>query len=65
MEGARSERIQQQLRSRYKTKDKEGKSSIRADKRIWLENQMSMAPKAADNGHMKTLHVWNNQEHLQ
>ena len=56
MESARSERNQQKLRSSYETKDKEVKSSIRADKRVWLENQVSMAQKAADNGHMKTLY---------
>ena len=50
-------RLQQQLRQKYRVKDKEVKSSIRADtdKRARLENQMDTAQKAASQGNMKTL----------
>ena len=50
-------RLQQQLRQKYRAKDKEVKSSIRADtdKRARLENQMDTAQKAASQGNMKTL----------
>ena len=56
VEWAKSTRLQQQLRQKYRVKDKEVKSSIRADKRAWLENQMDMAQKAASQGSMKTLY---------
>ena len=56
MENARSTRIKQQLQSSYKTKDKEVKSSIRADKRKWVENLADDAQRAAENGQMKTVY---------
>ena len=55
-ENAKSERIQQQLRAKYRSKDKEGKKSLKSDKREWLNSLMDDAQHAADMGNMKTLY---------
>lgn len=56
MENAKSKRIQNQLRERYKIKDKQVKKNFKEDKRKWLNDQMDDAQKTADMGNMKTLY---------
>ena len=53
-ENAKSERIQQQLRAKYRSKDKEVKKSSKSDKRECLNSLMDDAQHAADMGNMKT-----------
>ena len=55
-ENAKSERIQQQLRAKYRSKDKELKKSLKTDKREWLNSLMDDAQHTADMGNMKTLY---------
>ena len=52
----RSERLKQQLRERYKAKNKEVKKRIKADKKEWINNIAKEAEDAAANHHMKTLY---------
>ena len=54
-ENAKSERIQQQLRAKYRSKDKEVKKSLKSDKREWLNSLIENAQHATDMGNMKTL----------
>ena len=67
-ENAESERIQQQLRAKYRSKDKEVKKRLNSDKREWLKSLMDDAEHAADMGNMKTLYgitktIWNEGTH--
>ena len=55
-DNAKSERIQQQLRAKYMSKDKEVKKRLKSDKREWLNSLMDDAQHAADMGNMKTLY---------
>ena len=56
-ENAKSaERIQQQIRAKYRSKDKEVKKSLKSDKREWLNSLMDDAQYASDMGSMKTLY---------
>ena len=55
-ENVKSERIQQQLRAQYRSKDKEVKKSLKSDKRVWLNSLMDDAQHAVDMGNMKTLY---------
>ncbi|PIK41764.1 endonuclease-reverse transcriptase [Apostichopus japonicus] len=56
IENAKSIRIKQQLQAEYKAKDKEVKSSMRSDKRKWVDSLAGDAQRAAENGQMKTLY---------
>ena len=56
MENAKSMRIQNQLRAKYKIKDKQVKKNLKEDRRKWLSDQMDDAQKAKDMGNMKTLY---------
>ena len=56
VENAKSERIQQELRAKYRSKDKEVKKSLKSDKRKWLNSLMDDAQRAVDMGNMKTLY---------
>ena len=55
-ENAKSERIQQQLCAKHRSKDKEVKKSLKSDKREWLNSLMDDAQHATDMGNMKTLY---------
>ena len=55
-ENIKSERIQQQLCAKYRSKDKEVKKSLKSDKREWLNSLMDDAQHAADMRNMKTLY---------
>ena len=55
-ENAKSERIQRQLRAKYRSKDKEVKKSLKSAKREWLNSLLGDAQHAADMGNMKTLY---------
>ena len=55
-ENAKSERIQQQLRAKHRSKNKEVKKSLKSDKREWLNSLMDDAQYAADMGNMETLY---------
>ena len=52
----RSERIQNQMKNRYKEKDKEVKRSVREDKRMWMKHKAQKAQSAAENGRQKELY---------
>ncbi|KAJ8360365.1 hypothetical protein SKAU_G00168900 [Synaphobranchus kaupii] len=54
--GTCSERVKKQLRAKYVEKNREVKRSIKADKRIWMDNIASEAEEAARSQHMKTLY---------
>ena len=64
-ENAKSEKIQQQLRAKYRSKDKEVKKSLKSDKREWLNSLMDDAQHAADMGNMKPDSIRNNKDHIQ
>ena len=53
---AKSERIQQQLRAKHRSKDKEVTKSLKSDKREWPNSLMDDAQHAAYMGNMKTLY---------
>ena len=55
-ENAKSERIQQQLRAKHRSKDKEVKKSLKSDNREWPNSLMDDAQHPADMGNMKTLY---------
>lgn len=55
--GTHSERVKNRLRSKYAEKNKEGKKSIKSDKRKWLDNIASQAEEAVRSQHMKTLYA--------
>ena len=55
-ENAKSKRMQQQLRAKYRSKDKEVKKNLKYDKRVWLNSLINDAQHAADMGNMKTLY---------
>ena len=52
----RSERIKKQLKLQYAEKNRETKTSIKADKKKWMENIANEAEDAARKQHMKTLY---------
>lgn len=56
VENAKSEKIQQQLRTKYKRKDKEVKKRLKSDKREWFNSLIDDAQHAPDVGNMKTLY---------
>ena len=55
-ENAKSERIQQQLRAKHRSKDRGVKKSLKSDKRELLDSLMDDAQHAADMGNMETLY---------
>ena len=56
MNNSRSERLKENLRSKYSRIDKEVKNSIRKDRRNWTEDLIEEAETAANKGHMKTIY---------
>ena len=52
----RSERVKKQLRRKYADKKREVKTSIRSDKRKWMDDIAKEAEDAAGNQHMRTLY---------
>ena len=55
-ENAKSQRIQQQLRAKYRSKDEEVRKSLKSVKREWLNSLMDDAQHAADKANTKTLY---------
>ena len=52
----RSERVKKQLRRKYADKKREVKTSIRSDKRKWMDDIAKEAEDAAGNQHIRTLY---------
>ena len=48
--------MQQQLRAKYRSKDKEIKNNLKYDKKVWLNSLINDAQHVADMGNMKTLY---------
>ena len=55
MDSTRSERVREQLRNAYSSKDKEVKKQLKKDKNDWVEKVAEEAQKAAEQGHLKTV----------
>ena len=56
MDSTRSERVMEQLRYAYSTKNKEVKKQLKKDKNDWVEKVAQKAQKAAEKGHPKTVY---------
>ena len=56
MDSTRSERVREQLRNAYSSKDKEVKKQLKKDKNDWVEKVAEEVQKAAEQGHLKTIY---------
>ena len=56
MDSTRSERVREQARNAYSTKNKEAKKQHKKDKNDWAEKVTDEAQKAAEQGHLKTVY---------
>ena len=57
MDSTRSERVREQLRNAYSTKNKEVKKQLKKDKNDWVDREVTEeAQKATEQGHLKAVY---------